>query len=76
MVTPTENFLGLNIMRKCVYKKTNGLCSHPGSRRCCVAEGTRKSLPKYGKSDKMAKLYLVKDEVNMGPKPEKSVLSW
>jgi hypothetical protein len=32
-------------MTNCIYNKTNGSCAHPGNRKGCVAEGTRKSLP-------------------------------
>jgi hypothetical protein len=62
MVTPTEKNLGLNIMRKCVYKKTNGLCSHPGNRNCCAAEETHTFFHKCDKNEKLGEFFYATKE--------------
>ena len=53
-------------MINCVYKDTNGFCTHPGNRNCSAAEETHTFFDKCDKNEKLGEsFYATKEQIQV-----------
>ena len=61
-----------NSMTDCVYKETNGSCTHPSNRSCCAKKLIHKSSTECGKNNEREVFWgVTKEKVIRGSQPKR-----